>query len=320
MVINKSEYLEEIIKHKSGKDIDVCVMYSGGKDSSFLLYLLKEVYHLRVKAVMVDNGFENSCLWEPMKDFVKKMGVELEIIKPDEKIFNDLFYTLIKYKELFQREKVNHICFICNNLLWATVVNYARENEIPFVASGMSIDQLSSGRRMPLMANKAGNSVAEKSTQKIFYDTYHLMENIDNSRTKKLFEYYQEVYIGNSGVKTIYPFIYHEIPVNTMKEKLIELGWKTPNGKDSKQYVSSGCIIMRKVISELEKLGIITLNEREQAKQMIKKGTLDESQIGFATYDAKGKEVDLTDSIFEEIGIKDTIIEECNKINCSYKD
>lgn len=101
MVVNKSEYLENILKKESGRDIDVCVMYSGGKDNSYLIYLLKEVYHLRAKAVMVDNGFENNCLWEPMKNFAEMMGVELEIIKPDETVFNDLFAIIFYGQRLF---------------------------------------------------------------------------------------------------------------------------------------------------------------------------------------------------------------------------
>lgn len=58
--------LEKIVSEK-GKEYDVAVMYSGGKDSAYLLYLLKEVYKLRVVAVMVDNGYEHDYTWKPME-------------------------------------------------------------------------------------------------------------------------------------------------------------------------------------------------------------------------------------------------------------
>lgn len=188
--INKNEILDEIFNKKTGENIDICVMYSGGKDSSFLLHLLKEVYGLRVKAVMVDNGFENAKVWKPMEDFTKSLGVDLEIIKPDEKIFHELFNLLVVYHDKFAREKVNHVCFICNNLLWATVVKYAYDNGIPFVASGLSINQLGSGRTKPLATSKTGNSIAEKSTQKIFIDAKLSLNLIEDEKYSELKEYF----------------------------------------------------------------------------------------------------------------------------------
>lgn len=316
--INKNEVLDEILNKKTGEYIDVCVMYSGGKDSSFLLYLLKEVYGLRVKAVMVDNGFENAEIWKTMKDFPKRLGVELEIIKPDEKIFRELFNLMVVHHDKFAREKVNHVCFICNNLLWATVVKYSCDNGIPFVASGLSIDQLGSGRSKPLATSKTGNSIAEKSTQKIFVDAKSSLNLIEDEKYSELKEYFSEISEARKSVKTVYPYIYHDIPVSDIKEMLDKLGWQTPNGLTKNEYISSGCKIMQTLIYELEKLGMITLNEREQAKRMIDKGTLDASDIEFATYDARGKMVDLTDPIFKELQIKDFLISQCIKNNNEY--
>lgn len=99
---------------------------------------------------------------------------------------------------------------------------------------------------------------------------------------------------------------------------LDKLGWQTPNGLTKNEYISSGCKIMQTLIYELEKLGMITLNEREQAKSMIDKGTLDASDIEFATYDARGDKVDLTDPIYEELQIRDFLISQCGKNNNEY--
>ena len=76
--MEKNDFLENILSRKQGKYYDIAVMYSGGKDSSFLLYLLKEVYKLRVIACFVDNGFENNCVWENIENFTKKNGCTIK--------------------------------------------------------------------------------------------------------------------------------------------------------------------------------------------------------------------------------------------------
>lgn len=54
-------------------------MYSGGKDSSYMLLLLKEVYNLRVLAVMVDNGFEyEGCVDDA--GFLNKNNIDYHVI------------------------------------------------------------------------------------------------------------------------------------------------------------------------------------------------------------------------------------------------
>ncbi len=301
--MNKNGIFEEIIK-KRGKDYDVAVMYSGGKDSAYLLYLLRDVYKLRVKACIVDNGFENDFMWEPMRSFVEINEIPLEIIKPGKENFANLFNTMITEAELFKREKTNHICFICNNLLWASVVKYACENEIPYVASGLSLMQLSSGRPYPLEPNKMANSIAEKSTKVILNRAIAAFQQSNNYATNEEFKKFIDgMSIEKSGVKTIYPYIYHQLSIEELKEKIVSMGWKSPNRVDVKDYISSGCRIMKYVIPELEKIGMITLNEREQAKAMVESGLADVKELEFASYDATKDRPDFSHELFKELKV-----------------
>lgn len=308
-----NEILKEILKKKKGEKYDVALMYSGGKDSSYLLYLLKKVYGLRVIAVMVDNGYEKSGSISISKEYTERMNVPLKVIKTNKKNFSNLFNMLITENELFRKDGINHVCFICNNILWANVVKYAKDNDIPYVVSGLSLNQLSSGRKYPLVPSKIANSVAEKSTKMIFHNAYKSINKTaiygGNLEFKNFID---ELYIGNE-VATVYPYIYHDIGVNEIKKTLSEYGWKTPNMVNYNDYISSGCTIMTYVIGELEKLGMITLNEREQAKLMIKNGQLDEKNMEFATYDATKEAVDLSHPLFEELKIKEFLKNKYNK-------
>lgn len=312
----KNVIVENIFRNKTGSKYDVAVMYSGGKDSAFLLYLLKEVYCLRVLAVIVDNGFENTYMWEPMRQFTEKIGVPLEIITPKKKIFKTLFNTLIIEQQYFKKNGVNHVCFICNNMLWCSVAKYAAENDIPYVASGLSVSQLNSGRKYPLEANAMANSIAEKSTKMVMKNAIDAFKETRGYAEDKQFqEFIDDINQATKQVTTVYPYIYHDLNVDYMKNTLVKLGWKPPKTIELDRYISSGCKIMGSIVCELEKLGMVTLNEREQAKAMVKKGLLDEKELEYANYDASKDLVDLSNPLMVELGIKDFLTEECRRQN-----
>lgn len=312
--MNPSPYLQKVLSCIKKTDYDVAVMYSGGKDSAYLLYLLSKVYNLKVKAVIVDNGFENDCMWKPMMAFPEKMGIDLEILKPEKEFFSKLFNTLIIERDKFKTEGINHICFICNNLLWCYVCEYAHDNNIPFVASGLSLAQLSSGRTKPLEINEFANAIAERSTRMIFQNA---LKSFEETSIFKNDEKFKKVFLSLKDkitkVRTIYPYIYHNIPVAEVKAELSKLGWIPPKDVEIDKYISSGCKIMGKVIPELEKLGLITLNEREQAKAMFSSGLLDEDQLEFANYDASKDIVDISNDLFTELNVKEYLISTCKQ-------
>lgn len=299
-----NEVLQNIIK-KKGREYDVAVMYSGGKDSAYLLYLLKEIYHLRVLAVMVDNGYEHDYTWKPMQDFTEKMGIDLKVLCPKKEMFTKLFQMLITEHEEFKREGVNHICFICNNLLWCCVAQYAMEHEIPYVASGLSLAQLNSGRSKPLLPDGLANAIAERSTRMIYKNA------VDNMKKTKIYcnnKDFQE-YINGFGdaikcVMTIYPYIYHSVSVMEQKQSLEKLGWQPPNRNSLEKYISSGCRMMRGVVYELEKIEMITLNEREQAKVMVGNNLIDKEQLKFAEQDVSGQTVNLGTEEIKELQVE----------------
>ncbi len=57
----KREYtarFEELLKNERGKhEYDVIMAYSGGKDSTYTMYLLSHNYGLKILAYTFDNGF-----------------------------------------------------------------------------------------------------------------------------------------------------------------------------------------------------------------------------------------------------------------------
>lgn len=316
MVVN--EYLKKIFDVKNGKDYDVIAMYTGGKDSSYLIYLLKEIYKLRVLAVTIDNGYEFPNSFVRMQKYLDNVGVSLVSIKPEKSFFQKLYRELIINPKNLRNEKRNHICHVCNNIIWMSVCKYASDNEIPFIASGLSLEQLNSGRNYSLAINEMANQIAEKSTKLINKQAMdYLSENsafvYDNEYTE-LYRFYSDK--NKYKVKTIYPYIYHNVSVREQMQTIIEYGkWTPPVDISVSEYVSSGCQIMNRVIFELEKLELITMNEREEAKKMVESGMLDKRSAVFANRIVSNEKVDLSDEIFDELEIKEYLLDIALKRN-----
>lgn len=71
------------------RDYDCIVGISGGTDSTFCLYMAKEM-GLRPLAVHFDNGWNSRTSVKNMQNSVQKLGVDLEWIRVDSKEFTDI--------------------------------------------------------------------------------------------------------------------------------------------------------------------------------------------------------------------------------------
>lgn len=81
----------EAIKEKSKNQKYDCVIgLSGGRDSTYLLYMAVKVWRLRVLAVHFNDGFDNPVAGENMLKATRKLGVELRTITSDFRECKDL--------------------------------------------------------------------------------------------------------------------------------------------------------------------------------------------------------------------------------------
>ncbi len=82
----KAEYrgkFEALIKeYKGSGTYDVLMCYSGGKDSTQTLAVLKEEYGLSILAVSLDNGFLSNQASQNIRTVVEKLGIDHIFFKP----------------------------------------------------------------------------------------------------------------------------------------------------------------------------------------------------------------------------------------------
>ena len=129
---SKRRELERIFEssRKKGRRYDCLVPVSGGMDSTYVLYLCKRVYDLKVLAFNFDNGFESDFAKQNLKNAVSNLDVDYITFRPDWDIAKKLY-------ALFFR-KTGEFCTPCNVGIWSTSYRVAKEMGIPLIVRGSS--------------------------------------------------------------------------------------------------------------------------------------------------------------------------------------
>jgi len=115
---------------KKGRRYDCLVPVSGGIDSTYVLYMCKRVYNLKVLALNFDNGFKSDFAEQNLKNAVSRLDVDYKVFRPDWDIAKKLY-------ALFFR-KTSEFCTPCNVGIWSTSYMIAKEMGIPLIVRGSS--------------------------------------------------------------------------------------------------------------------------------------------------------------------------------------
>ncbi len=119
---------------------DYCVLFSGGKDSTYLACKMKEMIGGRVCLLTVDNGFEDKNFLERAKEVAKSLDLPHYIISTKEGEIEGLFNFVVKEPKLREVDS-NCICYYCGQFIMKMGIRFAEENNIPVVIHGMSPTQ-----------------------------------------------------------------------------------------------------------------------------------------------------------------------------------
>lgn len=118
--------------------------WSGGKDSTYTLWLLKERYGLRLLAFTFDNGFVSPGAFRNMRTVAESLGMDHIIVKPRFDLLRHLFVASIEPGMYPPRalERASGICNTCMSMTKGIGLRLALEKEIPLLAYGWSPGQV----------------------------------------------------------------------------------------------------------------------------------------------------------------------------------
>lgn len=143
IVLDNLDILFKTIKNRN-QLYDVVVGFSGGKDSSYLLHILKNVYKLKVLAVSVIHPLHDDCVSKSnIRKVAKKIDVDvLKVNVPEEPFMKFMQLGLSdRYRHYFG---INPGCALCAHIRNAVISNTAikaQDGKIPLVAIGTDLYQ-----------------------------------------------------------------------------------------------------------------------------------------------------------------------------------
>ncbi len=226
---------DELIANTRDKapSYDVLMAYSGGKDSSYTLKILREQYDLRVLALCFDNNFVSPQAMDNINKVTDTLHVDLIMFKAPWGPMRDMF-NLTTEKDIFSPTtllRASSICTSCIGTVKAIVLKTALEMSIPLVGYGWSPGQapIQSAimKTNPDLVKKAQktlyNSYPEE-TQK-FMNRYFLPDNY--------YDMYRERFPTN-----IHPLAFFDYDEQDIVKGLNQLGWFNPKDVDTN---SSNC-------------------------------------------------------------------------------
>lgn len=124
--------LEKTLKRYrgKGKKYDVLVPFSGGKDSAYTLWLMKNKYNMRCLAFNFDNGFLEEGALSFVKSSARKLGVDLITYSPDTELLNRVYKRAL--------EATGEFCAACVVLIPTAIFRAADSYGIRLIAAGFS--------------------------------------------------------------------------------------------------------------------------------------------------------------------------------------
>ena len=121
--------LNKVKEAGEGKDFDCIMGMSGGIDSSYLLYVMKEKYGLRPLVFHVDAGWNSQIAVNNIERLIDGLGL-------------DLYTDVINWEEIkdlqlaFFKSGVPHIDVPQDHAFFATMYKFAAKNKIKYILTG----------------------------------------------------------------------------------------------------------------------------------------------------------------------------------------
>jgi hypothetical protein len=131
--------LEEALATSRGRgSYDCLVLFSGGKDSVYLLHKLKVDYRLRVLAFTCDLDIP-PVGWDNIRRTVERLDIDHVVYRPAMGFYRKFFRHLLRNQD--PRGAVRSVCYVSAPLTEGYALRLALEKEIPLVLAGYSPGQ-----------------------------------------------------------------------------------------------------------------------------------------------------------------------------------
>lgn len=288
---------------------DCLVLFSGGKDSTYLAHLMQTELNAKVCLFNINNGYEDTTYAEQI---AAKLGMPMYIYSPPRNELRMFYHFILSNRDLTEID-TNPLCFLCNRYFTQLGLEFASNIGIPMVINALTFTQIFGSDITP-SKNLIGlsKSVIQKKLKEIFEFISQSTEYKKNVSFQKLIH---DLLLQEYTVETIYPFMYYDYNITKIKEELIkEYGWYNPiAGVDNDRYITSGCKLTTLFGLCEEKLGY-KIHELDEIEFELKNMSINRETFDFGrSLVDKNLSKEMTKDkmdIISEIGVESIFCEE----------
>ncbi len=229
------EKFDDLLEKYRGRGSYDCLMaYSGGKDSTYTLTLLRKKYDLKILALTFDNGFIPHETFQNIRNVAENLRIDHLLFKPRFDLLKKIFLASVE-SDLYSKktlERASTICTSCMGLVKFLSLRTSLEKNIPFIAYGWSPGQA------PLSSSVFKNNKSMvKTMQKAIFDPLHRIVG----------EEIKPYFLSQAHFEKEWEFPYNVSPLAFLEydeEKIFknmqDLGWKRPKETDPN---STNCLL-----------------------------------------------------------------------------
>jgi tRNA(Ile)-lysidine synthase TilS/MesJ len=214
---------------------DVIMAYSGGKDSSYTLKLLRERYDLKILALTFDNHFVSPVAWQNIRRMTDVLGADHITFKLPWPMAKEIFCKTAR-EDIFPVPtllRASAVCTACIGMVKSLVLKTALEMSIPLAAFGWSPGQAPIQSAI-MKTNPALTAQNQASLKKAF--SADIIRGINQYFIP---ESYYEIY-KNRFPHNIHPLAFFDYDEKEVIRQIQRLGWEEPTDTDTN---SSNCLL-----------------------------------------------------------------------------
>ncbi|MBD5464991.1 MAG: hypothetical protein HDR22_04100 [Lachnospiraceae bacterium] len=222
-ILENKEELERIFLQKmeagkkkakeAGSKYDCLVGFSGGKDSTYIIYQLKEKYGMRVLAFTFDNGFSTEYGKNNIENALEKLKVDHITFSMNDEKLRKQYTACVKM--------MHNFCSVCFHNMHYYSYLFAAQNKIPLIINGRTKGQI-----LQCADSTKGIEPFESSHHLKEFE-YQMFRGLEERADKTG----RMDYLKDVEAEAVSYFAYHDISEeDTMKFLEEKIGWMRPKG------------------------------------------------------------------------------------------
>lgn len=230
------ERFEQLMAETRGRHAYDCLMaWSGGKDSTYTLLLLRQRYALNVSAFTFDNGFVSPTAFQNMERVSAELGVDHIIVRPRFDLLRRIFAAAACDPQLYPEKaltRASSVCNACMSLAKGIGLRMALAEDIPTLAYGWSPGQA------PLVS--AVFNRTPEMTRSMMRALTAPLEQLIGDAVRPYFPQKERLDEVEQVPWDVHPLAFLDYDERQIVDSIGALGWQRPPDTDAN---SSNCLL-----------------------------------------------------------------------------